>query len=134
DRSLSEAARREKSRTKAWWSGPGRFGPSRKKEAAARRFGNYELWVFECCFGSGSADRRRDAVEPDGHLDFAGKAGYENVTGRASGPAKSLNSKALPRAAIDRSATVPFRYPALQTRLCSSVRAPGIGARRRMLS
>jgi hypothetical protein len=26
--------------------GPGRFGPSRKKEAAARRFGNYELWVL----------------------------------------------------------------------------------------
>jgi len=25
---------------------PGRFGPSRKKEAAARRFGNYELWVL----------------------------------------------------------------------------------------
>jgi hypothetical protein len=28
-----------------WW-GPGRFGPSRKKEAAARRFGNYQLWVL----------------------------------------------------------------------------------------
>jgi hypothetical protein len=28
------------------WSGPGRFGPSRKKEAAARRFGSYELWVL----------------------------------------------------------------------------------------
>jgi hypothetical protein len=26
---------------------PGRFGPSRKKEAAARRFGNYELWVLK---------------------------------------------------------------------------------------
>jgi hypothetical protein len=25
---------------------PGRFGSSRKKEAAARRFGNYELWVL----------------------------------------------------------------------------------------
>jgi hypothetical protein len=41
--------------------GPGRFGPSRKKEAAARRFGNYELWVlkaavFRRCWWAG---RRR---------------------------------------------------------------------------
>jgi hypothetical protein len=27
--------------------GPGRFGPSRKKEAAARRFGKDELWGLE---------------------------------------------------------------------------------------
>ena len=33
-----------KGRARLSWSGPGRFGPSRKKEAAARRFGNYELW------------------------------------------------------------------------------------------
>ena len=26
--------------------GAGPLGPSRKKEAAARRFGNYELWVL----------------------------------------------------------------------------------------
>jgi hypothetical protein len=45
DRSLSEAARR-KMLNKGVWSGPGRFGPSRKKEAAARRFGGYELWVL----------------------------------------------------------------------------------------
>ena len=32
---------------------PGRFGPSRKKEAAARRFGNCELRVFECWSGRG---------------------------------------------------------------------------------
>jgi hypothetical protein len=32
--------------SKAEMVGRGRFGPSRKKEAAARRFGNYELWVL----------------------------------------------------------------------------------------
>lgn len=45
DRSLSEAAR-HKILNEGVMVGPGRFGPSRKKEAAARRFGNYELWVL----------------------------------------------------------------------------------------
>lgn len=45
----------------AWWLGPGRFGPSRKKEAAARRFGNYELWVFECVSDPGSGVGRQQA-------------------------------------------------------------------------
>ena len=44
-----------KERNEATVVGAGRFGPSHKKEAAARRFGNCELWVFECCFCSGSA-------------------------------------------------------------------------------
>ncbi len=39
--------------------GPGRFGPSRKKEAAARRFGKPQLWVFECRADPGNADRRQ---------------------------------------------------------------------------
>ena len=36
-----------RARVEARFWGPGRFGPSRKKEAAARRFGNYELWVLK---------------------------------------------------------------------------------------
>ena len=35
---------------------PGRFGSSRKKEAAARRFGNPPLWVFERSPTSGGLD------------------------------------------------------------------------------
>jgi len=42
------------------WSGPGRFGPSRKKEAAARRFGNYELWVLNAAMIPDSAVWRQD--------------------------------------------------------------------------
>jgi hypothetical protein len=61
DRSLSEAARR-KEPSKAVGVGSGRFGPSRKKEAAARRFGSYELWVFECRADPGSVDQRQDAT------------------------------------------------------------------------
>ena len=45
DRSLSEAAR-QKVLDAVVVVVPGPFGPSRKKEAAARRFGNYELWVL----------------------------------------------------------------------------------------
>jgi hypothetical protein len=45
DRSLSEADR-QKEPNVGVMVGAGRFGPSRKKEAAARRFGNYELWVL----------------------------------------------------------------------------------------
>jgi len=42
---------------------PGCFGPSRKKEAAARRFGNYELWVLNAAMirttlDNGQAARR----------------------------------------------------------------------------
>jgi hypothetical protein len=43
DRSLSEAAR-QKDSNEGVVVGAGTFGPSRKKEAAARRVGNYELW------------------------------------------------------------------------------------------
>ena len=39
--------------------GPGRFGPSRKKEAAARRVGCYELWVLNAAV-SGDARGRKD--------------------------------------------------------------------------
>ena len=35
---------------------PGRFGSSRKKEAAARRFGIPPLWVFEPCPTSAELD------------------------------------------------------------------------------
>ena len=54
DRSLSEAAR-QKGLSEGRAVVPGRFGPSRKKEAAARRFGNCELWVFECGCDPGNA-------------------------------------------------------------------------------
>jgi hypothetical protein len=41
-----KAARRRKADGDGSTSCPGRFGPSRKKEAAGRGFGNYELWVL----------------------------------------------------------------------------------------
>ena len=66
DRSLSEAARR-KMLSKGVLSGPGRFGPSRKKEAAARRFGNYELWVLNA------------AMIPDSAV--GGRMGHNSVVG-----------------------------------------------------
>jgi hypothetical protein len=53
DRSLSEAARQNKLNEEIE-RGPGRFGPSRKKEAAARRFGNYELWVLNAALNRGA--------------------------------------------------------------------------------
>jgi hypothetical protein len=35
---------------------PGRFGPSRKKEAAARRVGCSERWVFQAAWVQASAE------------------------------------------------------------------------------
>jgi hypothetical protein len=46
DISPSEAARQKKLSVKVMVDS-GRFGPSCKKEAAARRFGNYGLWMFK---------------------------------------------------------------------------------------
>jgi hypothetical protein len=67
---------------------PGRFGPSRKKEAAARRFGNYELWVFECRYGPDNAGWRQDAREilslAAGVITAAGSPGAERGTRRRS--------------------------------------------------
>jgi hypothetical protein len=55
DRSLSEAAR-QKNLHEVEMVEPGRFGSSREKEAAARRFGVPPLWVFERCPASGELD------------------------------------------------------------------------------
>lgn len=45
---------------------PGRFGSSRKKEAAARRFGISPLWVFEGC----PASREPDCPDVDAQEKF----------------------------------------------------------------
>jgi hypothetical protein len=69
----------------------GRFGPSRKKEAAARRFGKPRLWVFECRADPGSADQRQNE---------AGVARLIERSGMRGGQGQWMKRHGTPRTSV----------------------------------